>query len=65
MFSSLRSLSFMAIAFSGLLVSATLPAAEIPGPQAPTGMRCEYLADPMGVDVLRDRKSTRLNSSHR
>ena len=55
MFSSLRTLSFMAIAFSSLLLPATLPAAETPAPQAPAGLRCEYLADPMGVDVLRPR----------
>ncbi len=55
MFSSLRSLSFMAIAFSSLLVPATLSAAETPAPQAPAGLRCEYLADPMGVDALRPR----------
>lgn len=55
MFSSVRSLSFMAITFFSLLVPATLPAAETPGPQAPAGLRCEYLADPMGIDVRRPR----------
>ena len=55
MFSSLRSLSFIAIAFSCLFVTATLPAAEPPSPQAPTGLRCEYLEEPMGVDSLRPR----------
>jgi alpha-L-rhamnosidase len=55
MFSSLRTLSFMAIAFSSLLPPATLPAAETSGPRAPADLRCEYLADPAGVDVLRPR----------
>jgi len=38
-----------------LAIAAFLPAAENPGPQAPTGLRCEYLENPMGVDVRQPR----------
>jgi len=39
-----------------LVMSASLPAAETtPGPQAPTGLQCEYLENPMGVDVRQPR----------
>ncbi len=34
-----------------LAIAAFLPAAETPAPQAPTGLRCEYMENPMGVDV--------------
>ena len=39
-----------------LMMSVSLPAAEAPpGPQAPTGLRCEYLENPIGVDVRQPR----------
>jgi alpha-L-rhamnosidase len=46
---------FALLAFAGLIIAAYLPAAETSGPQAPTGLRCEYLENPMGVDVRQPR----------
>jgi alpha-L-rhamnosidase len=46
---------FALLAFAGLISAAYLPAAETSGPQAPTGLRCEYLENPMGVDVRQPR----------
>ncbi len=38
---------------------------EIPGPQAPSGLRCEYLVDPLGVDTPAPRFSWILGHSER
>jgi len=38
---------------------------EAKGPQAPTGLRCEYLTDPMGVDVLKPQFSWVLEHTER
>jgi alpha-L-rhamnosidase len=40
---------------SMLLLAVAAPAAEPSGPLAPTGLRCEYLENPMGVDVKQPR----------
>ena len=52
---SLKSKSWLMLGFAALLLAAYLPAAEPSGPQAPTGLRCEYLENPMGVDVRQPR----------
>jgi alpha-L-rhamnosidase len=52
------SVRFRIFAFLGLVVllfAAYLPAAAAPGPQSPTGLRCEYLENPLGVDVRQPR----------
>ncbi len=38
---------------------------EAKGPQAPTGLRCEYLVNPLGVDTLKPRFSWVLENSDR
>jgi alpha-L-rhamnosidase len=43
------------LGLAALIIAVYLPAAETPGPQAPTGLRCEYLENPMGVDVKQPR----------
>jgi len=42
-----------------------LGAEEATGPQAPTGLRCEYLADPLGVDTPKPRFSWVLEHTER
>lgn len=39
--------------------------AELNGPEAPTGLRCEYLVKPLGVDTPRPRLSWILEHSER
>lgn len=56
MSSSARSKTLVLSALAALLLAAYLPAAEpASGSQAPTGLRCEYLENPMGVDVRQPR----------
>ncbi|MGA2534129.1 MAG: family 78 glycoside hydrolase catalytic domain [Candidatus Aminicenantales bacterium] len=55
MFKSVRSKLLMFLGLAVLVSSTSLPAAETTGPQAPTGLRCEYLENPMGVDVKQPR----------
>jgi alpha-L-rhamnosidase len=43
----------------------TFSAEEIPGPQAPTELRCEYLMDPLGIDTPAPRFSWVLGHSER
>ena len=40
-----------------VLIVSALPAQEKEMPGAPTGLRCEYLVDPVGIDVLQPRLS--------
>ena len=42
-----------------------LPAASAAGPEAPSGLRCEYLSDPLGIDVLQPRFAWIPNHSQR
>jgi alpha-L-rhamnosidase len=55
MVKSLRFRMMTTILFSVLALTTFFLAAEIPGPQSPTGLRCEYLENPMGVDVKQPR----------
>ena len=66
MFDGNRRLQVMRI-FVGLLLllgsAGVVYAAE--GPAAPTGLRCEYLSNPMGIDVQKPRFSWVLHHSER
>ena len=55
MANSVKSQILVAAMLFGLALAAHLPAAEPSGPQAPTGLRCEYLENPMGIDVRQPR----------
>ncbi len=56
MSSSERIRTLILSAFAALVLAAALPAAgPASGPQAPAGLRCEYLENPMGVDVRQPR----------
>ena len=48
-----------------LSVGVLLPAEETGGPQPPTGLRCEYLVNPLGVDTVKPRLSWILENSER
>ena len=48
---SARSRLLISLGLAVLFFAAQIPAAEPSGPQAPSGLRCEYLENPMGVDV--------------
>ncbi len=64
----LSSRAFRLILFvvSALAVVSTVPSAEeTPGPMAPTELRCEYLENPMGVDVRTPRLSWILEHTER
>jgi len=51
-----RTRTLILSAFAALVLAAALPAAEpAPGPQAPVGLRCEYLENPVGIDVRQPR----------
>ncbi len=49
--SSLHVIAFLLAASAVLTITVPLAAEEPSGPQAPTMLRCEYLENPMGVDV--------------
>ena len=55
MFWSVKSRVLVFVGLAAWLLAACIPAAAEPGPQAPTGLRCEYLENPMGVDVKQPR----------
>ena len=48
-----------------LAISASLTAQTGAGPQAPSGLKCEYLSNPLGIDVLEPRLSWTLNHKQR
>jgi alpha-L-rhamnosidase len=54
-FPSLKSRALIIVGLAVWLLAAYHPLAAEPGPQAPTGLRCEYLENPMGVDVKQPR----------
>jgi alpha-L-rhamnosidase len=43
------------ILFAALIASSAPPAPEGPGPLSPTALRCEYLDNPMGIDMAKPR----------
>jgi len=54
--SSARAKRLTFAALAALVLAASLPAAgPAPGPQAPAGLRCEYLDNPVGIDVRQPR----------
>ena len=55
MFWSVKSRVLVFVGLAAWLLAACIPVAAEPGPQAPTGLRCEYLENPMGVDVKQPR----------
>jgi len=54
-FWSVKSRVLVFVGLAAWLLAACIPVAAEPGPQAPTGLRCEYLENPMGVDVKQPR----------
>ena len=64
----LLSLKLKTFLFSMLLISSFLTANAfdiMSGPQVPTSLRCEYLEDPMGIDVKQPRFSWVLEHTQR
>lgn len=55
----------MAAATLGALLVALVAAAAENGPQPPTSLRCEYLTDPLGIDVAHPRFSWALGHRRR
>jgi alpha-L-rhamnosidase len=50
-----KSLSFLALVLALVVLAAVRSTAAASGPSAPAGLKCEYLVDPLGIDVREPR----------